>query len=44
MQSEKLAIRMRMAGGVMLIASFAAAIGYVAREKPEEIIVLLALP
>lgn len=29
MQSEKLAIRMRMAGGVMLIASFAAAIGYV---------------
>jgi type IV secretion system protein VirD4 len=29
MQSEKLAIRMRMASGVMLIASFAAAIGYV---------------
>lgn len=38
MESDKLAIRMRMAGGVLLIASFAAAIGYVAREKPEEII------
>lgn len=29
MESDKLAIRMRMAGGVLLIASFAAAIGYV---------------
>lgn len=29
MQSDRLAIQMRMAGGVLLIASFAAAIGYV---------------
>jgi len=28
MESDKLAIRIRMAGGVLLIASFAAAFGY----------------